>query len=135
MTLDDGSVYSVDAGDQPTVSAWSSGDPVSVGDSEEAITDLSTGEKVSVTSVGSTSDANSYADTGDHTQSTNSSDGSIIVLEDGSIWIVAPADQPTTANWTDSASITVNEDSTGPGYELVNTDTQETAGANYIGQE
>jgi len=59
------------------------------------------------------------------TQSTNSSYGSIIVLDDGSEWIVAASDQATTAAWPDPSSITVNERSSGPAYDLVNTDTQE----------
>jgi hypothetical protein len=135
LTLDDGSVYSVDAADQSTVSSWSQGDQVSVAGTGDAITNLSTGEKVTVTSVGNSSDTNVYPNTGDHTQTTNSSDGSIIVLEDGSIWIVAPTDQATTSLWLDTASITVNDGSSTPAYDLVNTDNQETATANYIGQE
>jgi hypothetical protein len=136
LVLDDGWVYSVDVGDRSTVSQWSSGDQVSVEDSNDAITNLSTGEKVSVTYVGESSDANSYADMGDHTQQTNSSDGSIVVLDDGCIWSVADADQATTSNWTDGDSITVNDSSDGSSSsELVNTDTQEIAEANYVGQE
>jgi hypothetical protein len=82
--LDDGSVYSVDPGDQSTVSSWSQGDSVSVSDSQDAIFNTSAGESVSVTSVGDSSDANAYAGSGSSIAA-KSDDGSIIVLDDGSI--------------------------------------------------
>jgi hypothetical protein len=134
LTLDDGSVYSVDGGDQGAVSSWSSGDSVAVSDSGDAITNLSSGERASVTLVGDVTDDNTPSSTGDHTIQTKSDDGSIIVLDDGSIWIVDVADRANTSVWVDATSIVVN-DRSGGDYELVDTDDQEIAGANYIGQE
>jgi hypothetical protein len=133
LTLQDGSVYSVDGGDQSTVSQWSQGDDIAISDSHDSITDLSTGDKVSVTLVGDISDTNSYPSTGAHSIQAKTDDGSIMVLDDGSIWAVGP-DQATTAPWVDGTSITVN-DGSGASYDLVDTDDQEIAEANYIGQE
>jgi hypothetical protein len=136
VVLGDGSVYSVDAGDQSTTSSWPSGDPISVADGKDHLTDLSNGDSVAVTYVGDTSDTNSYAGTGaSHSLSTNSSDGSIVVLDDGSIWAVAPGDQATSSVWIDPSSITVNESSQSPPYELVNSDSEDSVTANYIGTE
>jgi hypothetical protein len=132
LTLDDGSVYSVDGGDQSTVSSWSQGDPVSVSDSNDAIFNSSTGDKVSVTYVDDSSAAHAYAGVGSSI-SAKSDDGSIIVLDDGSIWIVAPYDRSTSGPWVDGTSITVND--SGATDQLVDTDDQETVDANYIGQE
>jgi hypothetical protein len=72
-------------------------------------------------------------DTGDHALRDKSDDGSILLLDDGSVWVVAQADRVNTGLWLAPSSITVNEGSGAP-YELVNTDDQETAEANYIGQ-
>jgi hypothetical protein len=116
-------------------SSWSTGDPIAAAQAGDSITNLSNGDQVTVTSVGKSSDANPYSGTGDHTQDTNSSDGSVIVLEDGSIWEVSASDQPTAAIWNDDSSITVNETSSGSSYELVNTDDQATVQANYLGNE
>jgi hypothetical protein len=130
--LDDGSVYSVDGGDQSTVSSWSQGDPVSVSDSQDAIFNTSTGESVSVTYVDDSSAANSYPGSGgDQSIAAKSDDGSIIVLDDNSIWIVASYDRATSLAWVDATSIIVSNS----GDQLVNTDDQETVDANYIGQE
>jgi endonuclease YncB( thermonuclease family) len=139
ISLDDGSVYSVDSSDQSAVSQWSSGDQAAVDDTGDAITNLSSGDNVPVTEAGQTDDFGntSYADTGaEHSQDTSSDDGSIVVLDDGSIWSVASADQATTAAWTDGDSIVVNDSSSGIGsYQLVNTDTQEAVDASYVGDE
>jgi hypothetical protein len=134
LTLDDGSVYSVpDSGDQSTVSGWSSGDSVSVSDAQDSIFNTSSGESVSVTYVGDSSDSATYAGTG-QSIAAKSDDGSIIVLDDNSIWIVASYDRSTSAYWTDADSITVND--SGATDQLVDTDSQgETVDANYIGQE
>jgi hypothetical protein len=130
LTLDDGSVYSVDAADQGTVASWSQGDSVSVNDAQDSISNTSTGDTASVTYVGDTTDANVYSGVGQSIAAI-ASDGSIIVLDDGSIWIVASYDQPTSAVWLDGTSITVSSS----GDQLIDTDDQETVDAKYIGQE
>ena len=91
---------------------------------------------MSVTYVGDTSDDNLYPGRtgGDDWIATKSDDGRIIVLDDESVWIVAPSDQSTSGPWVDATSINVNEGS-GGSYELVDTDDQEIVEANYIGQE
>lgn len=133
LLLDDGSVYSVGSADQSTVSGWSEGDDVSVDDSSSTITDTSSvsPEAASVTYVGDENGDYSYSAGGDQSQQTSSSDGSIEVLDDGSIWIVDAADRSTTATWTDGDSVTVTEGQ--GGYELVNTSSQETVATNYVG--
>lgn len=136
LLLDDGSVYSVDSGDQSTVSGWSSGDPVKIADSGDSITNLSTGEQVTVTLAGNEPDTNAYPGVGDHSLMSNSDDGTIVVLDDGSIWIVTAADTATASVWLDPSSVTVNEGSSAPAaYDLVNTDSQDAIQASYIGQE
>jgi hypothetical protein len=134
VVLDDGAVYSVETGDEPTAASWSSGDKVAVDDGEESLTNLANGEKVSAKHIGDKTDTNSYAATGDHTQETRTDDGSIIVLDDHSIWAVEAGDESKASIWNDAASITVNETG-GSSYELVNTDEEETVHANYIGAE
>jgi hypothetical protein len=124
----------VDSTDQDTASNWSAGDPVAVGTDDASLFNRSSGESVTVTSVGIVSDASVYAATGDYTQQTNSGDGSVVVLDDNSIWHVVGPDQGTASAWTDGDAITVN-DSSGSGYELVNTDQQSSVHANYIGDE
>jgi hypothetical protein len=53
---------------------------------------------------------NVYADTGDHSQHSNSDAGSLIVLDDGSIWAMTDAgDQATASAWTDSKSYGLDE--------------------------
>jgi hypothetical protein len=133
LLLSDGSVYSVDSSDQSVVSSWSQDDDVAVNDSGDAITNLSTGEKVSVSLIGNESSANIYVNTGDHALRDKSDDGSVLLLDDGSVWVVALVDRVNTGLWLAPSSIAVNEGS-GAAYELVNADDQETAEANYIGR-
>jgi hypothetical protein len=85
-----------------------------------------------VTYVDDSTAANAYAGSG-QSITAKSDDGSIIVLDDDSIWIVASYDQSTSASWVDGTSITVND--SGGTDQLVDTDDQETVHANYIGQE
>ncbi len=135
LVLEDGSVYSVDSGYQSTVSSWSSGNSIALGAAEDRLTNLSRGKSVSVTKVGDSAEANPYANTGEHALETSSADGSVVVLDDGSIWEVSAADQSTAARWTHASFITVNEGSSTPGYALVNTDNNSVIEANYIGAE
>ena len=135
VVVTSGSIYSVDGADQSTVSAWSSGDPLSVSPAGDRIANTSTGDTASVTYVGSSSNAAVYSNTGDHTQATNSDDGSIVVLDDGSIWEVKAPDQSTSSGWADGSSVTVNEHPGGTNYTLVNTDDQSSVQADYIGDE
>ena len=76
------------------------------------------GEQLEVSKkVGNTSSGESYSGTGEeHSQETNSSNGGILVLEDGSVWDVADADQATASVWTDaggSTSATKNQAAAG----------------------
>lgn len=130
LTLDNGEVYSVPSGD---ASGWE-GANVHVSEDESTLTKRDDGEQLEVSHLGATSDSNSYADTGEHTQDTISTSGAILVLEDGSVWSVDSADQATASTWTDAASITVKEGS-GTSYELVNTDEHEVVTANYVGSK
>ncbi len=51
------------------VEPTATGDPVAVSASDDSLTDLSSGDNVSVTDVGDSSDSNPYSDTGtEHTQ-------------------------------------------------------------------
>jgi hypothetical protein len=62
-----------------------------------------------------------------------SGDGSIITLEDNSIWQVSPLDTPSTSIWLVVDNITVAH-SREPGYpyRLINTDEGETASARFL---
>jgi hypothetical protein len=134
VVLDNGAVYSVEAGEEPTVESWSPGDNIAVDEAEGTLTNLGNGDKVSAEHVGEKTDTNPYAATGDHTQETHTDDGGIIVLDDGSIWAVETGDESIASAWTDAAAIRVNE-SNGSSYELVNTNEEETVHASYIGDE
>jgi hypothetical protein len=131
LALDNGSVYSVSTGD---ASSWEN-DEVAIAQDHSSLTDLANGEKLDVSRVGDESGSNNpYPGTGDHNLDTKSSDGAIVVLEDGSVWSVDSADRASTDTWTAATSITVNEGS-GNSYDLVDTDDQEVAAANYIGSK
>jgi hypothetical protein len=83
-----------------------------------------------VTYVGDSADSNVYLGWG-QSIAARSSDGSIIVLNDGSIWIVAGYDRPTSALWLDGTSIIVSNS----GDQLIDADDHEVIDAHYIGQE
>ncbi len=134
MVLDDGSIWSVD--DPGTASTWTDGDAITVAGGGGSLVDTDTGDVVGGTRIGSDSDSNAYADTGDHSLAAISTDGSIITLEDGSVWEVPdPADQSTVSSWTDGDSITVSEDPNSTGYIVADTDDGSAVSANYIGDE
>jgi hypothetical protein len=59
-------------------------------------------------------------------------DGSIVTLEDGSVWQIDPLDQIDTTLWLPMTEITVVE--TGSGYLLINTDDGEKAHARLLHQ-
>jgi hypothetical protein len=130
VALSDDTVWSLGSSE-----SWSDGDKITVGESEDTLYDATEGESVSATKIGETSDSNTYADEGEHTQEAVSDDGSLIVLDDGSVWAVAAADQSTTSTWTDSSAIDVRQGSAGPNYELINTDEQSSAEAGYVGDK
>jgi hypothetical protein len=135
VALSEGSVYSVDAGDQSTTSSWSSGDPISVGQGDDTLANTNSGESATVTRIGNTPDGKTYAHTGDHSQRTNSDDGSLVVLDDGSVWDVSSADQTIASSWSDGAPITVTDGSASAGYTLENTADQAPVSARYLGDE
>jgi hypothetical protein len=68
-----------------------------------------------------------------HWIDTISGDGSVIKLEDGSIWLVSPLDVATTGIWLELTDITVTH-SGEPGYpyRLIDTDDHETASARFL---
>jgi hypothetical protein len=78
-----------------------------------------------------------YGDVGGgHWINNKTDDGSIVVLEDDSIWQIADTDRLDTRLWLDTTDITVLENDEGflP-YLLVNTDDGEKAEAQYMGQK
>jgi hypothetical protein len=108
---------------------------VHVSEDESKITKTDNGEQLEVSKVGDTSTGESYSGSGDE-QETNSSDGAILVLNDGSVWAVDNADQATASVWTDSTAIHVGEESGGSGsYVLTNTDDHESVTATHIGEK
>lgn len=129
LVMDDGSVYST----SEDASSWES-EHVHVSEDESKLTKADNGEQLEVGQVGNASDQNPYPDTGEHTQETNSSDGAIVVLDDGSVWSVEAGDQATASVWTDSTSITVGEGS-GNDYTLIDTEDHEAVTAHYIGSK
>jgi hypothetical protein len=132
LALDNGDVYSVSSGD---ASNWD-GEAVDVSEDESTITKADNGEQLEVSKAGDTSSGGPYAGAGaEHSQETNSSDGAILVLEDGSVWDVADADQATASVWTDASAIRVSQDESGGGYTLRNTDDNESVTASYIGDK
>lgn len=78
-----------------------------------------------------------YADEGGgHWISDVSSEGDVIELEDGSLWLIDGPDRVDSALWLATDDIVVKESSTSiGGYRLINTSQDETVGAKYIGQK
>ena len=65
-----------------------------------------------------------------------SPNGSIVTLDDGSIWEVPDTgDQSTVSGWADGDSTTVSEDPNGTGYIITDTDDQSSVSASYVGDE
>jgi hypothetical protein len=67
-----------------------------------------------------------------HWVQSKTDDGSIVTLEDGSVWQIDPLDQIDTTLWLPMTEITVVE--TGSGYLLINTDDGEKAHARLLHQ-
>ena len=131
LLLDDGDVYSTDE----DASDWEN-ENVSVSEDESKITKTDDGEQLEVSKIGESFNGEPYSGAGEeHNQDTNSSDGAIIVLEDGSVWVVADGDRSTASRWTDSTSITVSEaEGSEPGsYTLDDTEDHESVTATHIG--
>jgi hypothetical protein len=132
LVLGNGDVYST----SDDASSWEN-EAVHVSEDESKITKADNGEQLEVSKVGDTSSGESYSGTGDE-QDTNSSDGAILVLNDGSVWAVENADQATARLWQDRAAIHVSEEESGGGlgtYVLTNTDEHESVTATHIGEK
>jgi hypothetical protein len=69
---------------------------------------------------------------GGHWVQSKTDDGSIVILEDGSVWQIDPLDQIDTALWLEMTDITVVE--IAGGYLLINTDDGEKAHARLLHQ-
>ncbi|HME04939.1 MAG TPA: hypothetical protein VKG38_18095 [Solirubrobacteraceae bacterium] len=130
VALSDGTVWSLGSAE-----SWSTGDKITVGESEDTLYDGTEGESVDATKIGEASDANPYPSEGEHTQEAISDDGSLIVLDDGSVWAVSGADQATAATWTDASTIEARQGSASPRYRLVNTGDESTVEAGYMGDK
>jgi hypothetical protein len=57
------------------------------------------------------------------------------VLDDGSVWAVDGADQPTAAPWTDASTIHVSQEESGGSGGYVLTDESESVTAIHIGDK
>ena len=129
VVLENGDVYST----SEDAAGWES-EAVNVSEDESKITKADNGEQLEVNKVGDTSGGGPYAGAGEeHNQETNSSDGAILVLEDGSVWAVTDADQVTASTWADASAISVDEEESGGSYILRNTDENESVAASYLG--
>jgi hypothetical protein len=93
-------------------------------------------EKLDVKRVGNLSATMRYNGPGEGMLETKTSDGSILVLSDNSIWSVESVDQVKTGLWLEPDSIKVSARPSNV-YELVNTDEHppESATASYIGEK
>jgi hypothetical protein len=77
-----------------------------------------------------------YFDTGSgHWIEDTGNDGTVITLEDGSLWLISPLSRVDTSLWLDVDNITVlRGGSPGYGYRLINTDEDgEIADARFLG--
>lgn len=134
LALTDGNVYSVRPSDYSTVAEWSPGAAVAVARDDESVTNLRTGQKVSVATVASGGPYSGFGE--EHTLETMSSDGSLIVLNDHSIWEVSTADQVLAALWTADEPVVVAQASvSSTSYPLTNTERKSTVEAEYLGEE
>jgi hypothetical protein len=69
----------------------------------------------------------------DHWIGEVTSGGTIVVLEDGSVWSIALIDRIYTMIWLPTSTIKVVR--SGLGYTLVNTDDDEAVGASFVGYQ
>jgi len=127
LVLSDGTVWSLESSER-----WSPGDGITVAPGGNSLYDANEGERMSATKLGTTASASPNAAEGEHTLETISGDGSLIVLNDASVWAVASADRSTSARWADAATIEVQEGSGGARYRLVNADDHSSVEAGYV---
>jgi hypothetical protein len=110
LVLDNGHVYST----SDNASGWDR-EAVHVSQDGSKITKDDDGEQLDVSKVGEASSGESCSGAGEeHPQDTHSTDGTILVLGDDSVWAVEGGrDQATAAGWTDSSTIHVSQEEAG----------------------
>lgn len=92
------------------------------------------GEKAEVHLVGSVDHPRTYSNTGEHSQESGSSDGGLLLLDDGSVWAVPAAERHHTRVWAEGAPVNVEPGPHGL-YKLTNSSTGTTVLAAYIGEK
>ncbi len=127
LALSDGSVWSLDSGQ-----SWSEGDTIEVGENEGSLYDATAEESEEASKIGDAGGTGGYAGEGEeHSIEAVSSDGSLLELEDNSVWSIVPAGQATSSTWSDGDSVSVHGG--GPQYTL--SDNGETVEAFYVGDK
>lgn len=125
-----GGVFAVLNGD---ASRWV-GDTVSVVSNERIMLNHARHDRAEVTYVGDAANPRTYSNTGEHTQESGAADGSLLLLDDGSVWVVPTTGRSHTYTWTEGSVVNVEP---GPGglYKLANPSSGTSVLAAYVGEK
>jgi len=130
IELTDGSVFALVSGD---ASRWLDQRVRTVSGGAIMI-DVASGEKGEAQYVGSVRHPRTYANGGEHNQESGSPDGSLILLDDGSVWSIPPDERSRTSTWAEGASVSVEPGPHGR-YRLTNGASGSTVLATYVGEK
>jgi len=130
LRLKSGAVFAVLNGDS---SPWS-GNAVKVIAGGRIMLDPQRHDRAEVSYVGEPAKPRTYANSGEHTQESGSADGSLILLDDGSVWAVQPAGRVHTRAWVEGSVVDV-ESASGGLYRLTNPSSGTSVLAAYVGEK
>jgi hypothetical protein len=130
LRLRSGAVFAVLNGD---ASRWT-GDSVRVISGERIMLNARLHDRAEVTYVGDPAKPRIYSNTGEHTQESGSTDGSLLLLDDGSVWVVTPEGRAHTHLWEESSTVNVEPGPHGL-YRLANPSSGTSVLAAYVGEK
>ena len=130
LRLKSGAVFAVLNGDS---SQWP-GTAVKVISGARIMLDAQRHDRAEVSYVGDPAKPQTYSNSGQHTQESGSADGSLILLDDGSVWAVQSAGRVHTRAWPEGSVVDV-EAATGGLYRLTNPSSGTSVLAAYVGEK
>jgi hypothetical protein len=135
VELADGSVWFVAAaGDRTTVLDWSVGDTTSI-TTVDQLTDVDTGDSVTVTQVGQAGKARVYTSLGLRRLVALGDNGTVLALSDGSVWALGASGAPSIADrWPIGSGVRVSRGAHAA-YTLEDIRTDSHVPATYVGAE
>lgn len=130
VLLGGGAVFAVLSGD---ASSWT-GDRVTLVANGDVMLNSARRDRAEVSFVGDAGTARAYSNTGEHTQESGATDGSLVLLDDGSVWVVARADRGHNVEWSEGSVVDVEPGSHGL-YRLSNPSSGSSVAAAYVGEK